>query len=70
MFARYELKVSFKGNVVFTGNFMSINKLIKSACCFSDECILYAYDFLTDKSYTNSLLCTLMEEFKHGEVCL
>ena len=70
MFARFELSVSFKGNRIFKGDFMSINKLIKAACCFSDDCVFYAYDHLTDKSYTNSLIFNIMEEFKHGEIYL
>ena len=68
MFPRFELSVSYKGVKIFKGSFISINKLIKAACCFDSDCCLYVYDFLSEKSYPDSLIFNLMEEFKNGEI--
>ena len=68
MFNRYELKVSYKGKNLFTGSFMSLNKAIKCACFFDEDCVFYMYDLLNEKSYTTSLIWNLIKEFKNGEI--
>lgn len=61
MLYRYNLKVSFDGYQVFDGNFSSINQLVKTACCFSDDCTFESFDQLFGNAVP---VCTLMSEFK------
>lgn len=70
MYARYELKVTLDAKDVFTGCFISINRAIKMACCFNEKCVFYMYDYLTDKTYTNTLIWNMIKEFKNGEIYL
>lgn len=70
MFSRFEMKVSYNGKNIFTGCFMSINRAIKTACCFDEKCVFYMYDYLTDKTYTTTLVWNLIKEFKNGEIYL
>lgn len=70
MFARYVLKVSLQGNKVFDGSFVSINKAVKTACCFSDECSFYMYDTLKEKQFPSPMVSAMCKEFKYAEILL
>lgn len=68
MFNRYKLDVSYHGNRIFKGEFMSINKAIKTAFFFDNECHFYMYDYLSEKAIPDTFVKNMIEEFKYGEI--
>ena len=70
MFPRYELDVHYKANSIFKGTFCSINRVVKTAACFDDDCVFFLYDSLCDSTLTHANVCKLIKEFKYGEIYL
>lgn len=68
MFGRYELKVSYKGSWIFQGAFTSINRAIKTASCFDDECRFFLFDSLADSSFNDVAISLMIKEFRNVEV--
>ena len=68
MFNRYNLDVSYKGNKIFSGSFRTINKAIKVATFFNEDCFFNMYDWLNEKTYSDVIICNLIKEFKDGEI--
>ena len=64
---RYHLTVLHYKTVVFDGSFSTLNKLVKVACCFSEECTFNADDELFGKLIPVNLL---IDEFKSNCVGL
>ena len=70
MFPRYELDVHYKGSLIFKGTFCSINRVIKTAACFEENCVYFLYDSLFDSTFTHATVTKLIKEFKYGEIYL